>query len=289
MNELVERVNIIGGDWVYYKIYSGIETADEIIKIVNQIALKLLDIEAIELWFFIRYADPKQHLRVRFKCKNNQAIGIIINEMHKALNPLINQDLIWKIQLDTYNREIERYGRNTMEFSETLFYYDSLMVTDFLDNFDDENLRWLFSLLAIDNHLDIFNYDLKDKYNLLQDLSTGFKNEFSQSKYLNQGLNDKYRLYRKEIEKIMNKSNEHILLYNILDNKKNKLKNTSTYILSLKEKNSLNIDFDELNSSYIHMTMNRLFPIENRKFEMVCYDFLARYYKSKIVQKRISD
>ena len=67
MDKVIERTNIIGGEWIYYKIYSGVDTADEIIKIVNEIALKLFDQKVIELWFFIRYADPTQHLRIRFK------------------------------------------------------------------------------------------------------------------------------------------------------------------------------------------------------------------------------
>ncbi|WP_157885788.1 thiopeptide-type bacteriocin biosynthesis protein [Chryseobacterium cucumeris] len=287
MDKLIERTNIIGGEWIYYKIYSGVENADEIIRIVNEVALKLFDLEVLELWFFIRYADPKQHLRIRFKCKNSEAVGSIISEMHKALNPLVSKDLIWKVQLDTYNREVERYGKNTIEYSEILFYYDSIMVVDYLNNFNDENLRWMFSLIAIDNHLDIFNYNLNEKYNLLNSLSTGFKNEFIQSKTLNQGLNDRYRLYRKDIESVMNKTNEYSLFYSILENKKRSLKKISDYIISLKEKNNLEVDFDELNSSYIHMMMNRLFSMENRKFEMVCYEFLNRYYKSKIAQQKL--
>nr|WP_315029496.1 thiopeptide-type bacteriocin biosynthesis protein [uncultured Chryseobacterium sp.] len=284
MRNLPERTHIIGGDWVYYKIYSGVETADEIIKILSETAIKLFHLEAIEHWFFIRYADPKQHLRIRFKCKNSQNIGLIINEVHQALNPLVVQDLVWKVQLDTYNREIERYGTESMELSEVLFHHDSIMVVNYLNSFNDENLRWLFSLAAIDNHLDIFNYDLKEKYNLLNSLGLGFRSEFNSSKYLNQGLNDKYRLHKKEIENVMEAPNEHPLFYHILTHKKNNLKEVADEILGLKENNRLDINFDELNSSYIHMLMNRIFATENRKFEMVCYDFLARYYKSKIAK-----
>lgn len=282
MNKLVERNNIIGGEWIYYKIYSGVESADELLKTVHEMASKLVDSKIIDLWFFIRYADPKQHLRIRFKCTDSMSIGSVISEMHKILNPLVDQDLIWKVQLDTYNREIERYGKNTMEYSEILFYYDSLTIIEYLKHFDDENLRWMFALLAIDNHLDIFNYNLAEKYALLEGLSSGFKNEFMQSKNLNQALNDKYRLYRKDIEKIFNKSYEYSVIYEILENKKKNLEYISEEILSLREKKSLLVDFDELSSSYIHMTMNRIFSADNRKFEMVCYNFLARYYKSKI-------
>lgn len=46
--------------------------------------------------------------------------------------------------------------------------------------------------------------------------------------------------------------------------------------------NILEIDLNDFLSSHIHMTMNRIFCSKNREHEMICYDFLSRYYKSKI-------
>jgi hypothetical protein len=38
-----------------------------------------------------------------------------------VLNSLLEQNSVLKIQTDTYQREIERYGKKTIEDSETLF------------------------------------------------------------------------------------------------------------------------------------------------------------------------
>lgn len=287
-NKSIERTSIIGGEWIYYKIYSGVEIADEIIRIVNDISEKFVESKLIHLWFFIRYADPKRHLRIRFKCANSEAIALIINEMHGVLNPLIKQDLVWDVTLNSYNREIERYGENSMEYSETIFFYDSVMVADYLNKFDDEMLRWLFSLKAIDSHLDLFQYNLNEKLDLLKALSQGFKNEFVQSKRINQSINDRYRLYREKIGKILDKSDDFKMLYEVLENKNKSLKRIAELIIDLDKKNKLIVDFNDLNSSYIHMLMNRLFPTDNRKMEMICYDFLHRYYKSKIAYNKTS-
>ncbi|MFK7749084.1 MAG: lantibiotic dehydratase C-terminal domain-containing protein, partial [Kordia sp.] len=53
-----------------------------------------------------------------------------------------------------------------------------------------------------------------------------------------------------------------------------------------KEDETLMMPINDLMGSYMHMLMNRLFKSKNRIHEMVCYDFLYRYYKSMIARKK---
>ena len=67
----VKRSFIIGSEWVYYKIYTGPKTADSIlVDFIKPIVDQLLKDGIIKMWFFIRYADPEFHLRVRFQITN---------------------------------------------------------------------------------------------------------------------------------------------------------------------------------------------------------------------------
>lgn len=50
------------------------------------------------------------------------------------------------------------------------------------------------------------------------------------------------------------------------------------------ESGKLTIPIEELVSSYIHMAVNRLMPSQQRLYEMVQYDFLYKYYRSKLAQ-----
>lgn len=50
-------------------------------------------------------------------------------------------------------------------------------------------------------------------------------------------------------------------------------------------KRSNKITIEYLLTSYIHMMLNRLFKSKNRIYELVLYDFLRRYYASKIARK----
>ncbi len=134
MTKNIQRNFILGDTWLYYKIYTGPKTSDSVLTgIIKPVAEQLIADNIIDKWFFIRYADPKHHIRVRFHYSQSENIAIIINSLSPYLRPLVEQDHIWKVQIDTYHREIERYGSNTMELSESLFYYDSKMIVDFID------------------------------------------------------------------------------------------------------------------------------------------------------------
>ncbi|WP_394750050.1 thiopeptide-type bacteriocin biosynthesis protein [Spongiimicrobium salis] len=286
----------VGSEWLYYKIYTGHKTADLVLtEIFKPISEQLMQEGIIDKWFFIRYGDPKHHLRIRFHCTDKIGVGKIIARYYDPLSQFLEQDLIWKIQLDTYNREIERYGQNTMELSETLFCYDSAIVVQFLDIIEGdegEELRWLFGLRAIDHLLNCFMYLLEEKLVLMEGLKTGFGKEFGMSRPLKKQLDDKYRKKRSIIEQFMTFTKEshpdYELILEILKINGEKMKPIAQQILYFRNKEQLHVNFNDLMSSYIHMLMNRLFKSKNRLNEMVCYDFLYRYYKSIYARKKIS-
>lgn len=288
MGRDLARNFIVGSEWLYYKIYTGYKTADLVLKeIINPISEQLKQEGIIDKWFFIRYADPKPHLRVRFHCKETSQVGQVIEELYKFLDQFVKQDLIWKIQLDTYNREIERYGENTMVLSETLFCIDSGATIKFLDLIEGdigEKLRWMFALRAIDHFLNCFNYPLEAKLKFMEVLKNGFGQEFGMSRPLKKQLDDKYRTERKNVEVFMVFNQESVPEYepilNILKTKDKSIKPIADQILDLNKNGNMEVGLDSLLNSHVHMLMNRLFKSKNRLNEMVCYDFLYRYYRS---------
>ncbi|MCK8523084.1 thiopeptide-type bacteriocin biosynthesis protein [Aquimarina sp. D1M17] len=278
-----QRSFIIGGEWLYYKIYTGPKTSDLVLtELIKPVTDALLANNIIDKWFFIRYADPKHHIRVRFHYTDAKNVGEIINALHEPLQHYISQDLIWKIQIDTYQRELERYGQSTMEASETLFYYDSKMIVDFLDMIDEdegEELRWLFSIRAMDAMLADFGYDEDQKLALMERLKTGFGQEFGMNKFLKKQMDKKFREQQEKIKAFLHFTREEKPdLAPILDVLETKSK------LSIPVVNEIKPLVDEarlhdLMGSYQHMLMNRLFRSKNRLHEMVLYDLLFRTYK----------
>jgi thiopeptide-type bacteriocin biosynthesis protein len=296
MSENIQRNFILGDSWLYYKIYTGTTTSDIILtKIINPVANKLISENIIDQWFFIRYTDPHHHLRVRFHCTSVTSIAAVINYLYPFLLEMVKDEFIWKIQTDVYKREIERYGANTMELSEKLFFYDSVMTTEVLKLIEEEEeeLRWLFSLKAIDFYLNSFDFNNNAKLKLMDYLKTSFSNEFISSKSVKKQLDERYRAERKKIENIIvstpAKGSENSTMYEILAAHEKNIKEIALKILIFEKEGKLEIQLGDLISSYIHMLMNRLFKSKNRTHEMVCYDFLYRYYKSVVAMERLQE
>lgn len=293
VQKILKRNFIIGDEWLYYKLYCGPKTSDEVlINAIKPLVDDLIEYKIIDKWFFVRYADPKEHLRLRFHCSNQKSILTIITAVNTTLKTYVDDDLVWNIQIDSYKREIERYGENTIELSEELFFYDSKLIVDtinLLEGDEGETVRWLFALRAIDNLLEDFKFDDQQKVILLQNLKDGFGREFGMNRLLKLQLDKKFRTERESINNVINKEydsqNKMKPLFELLKQKSSRISHISDEILFFAEKNMLQRPLNDLMGSYIHMLMNRLFKSKQRLHEMVIYDFLYRYYKSEVAKK----
>lgn len=290
----INRTYHPGSEWIYYKIYTGPKTADGLLtSLIQPVTEKLINERHIDKWFFIRYEDPKFHLRVRFKVADLDAISNVIREFNSQATSFIEDGLIWKIQLDTYQREIERYGLSTIDASESLFFYDSEMIVNLLNLIDDseegEGLRWLFSIRAIDTFLNDFHLLEDQKLYVLEQLKINFCQEFNMNRFLKKQLDKKYLSHKESIEQFLkigeNEAHELSSLMNCMNRKS---QHTITHINEIKSK----LDPKELNSylaSNIHMIMNRLFRSKNRLYEMVVYYFTYKYYKELSGKRKYSN
>jgi len=278
-----KRSFIVGEEWLYYKIYAGPKTCDLILTdLLKPVTENLLKANDIDQWFFIRYNDPKHHLRVRFHYTKKEAIANIINSLYEPLNEYISEDLIWKVQLDTYHREIERYGITTIEESERLFFYNSRMIVDFLNEIDGEEgeqIRWLFAMRAIDNLLYCFGYTEESKLQLLERLKLSFGQEFGIDKNLRKQLDKKFRNSQELIEEFMSFNRESKPEYAILIDLLEAHATRISKLVKVIQDKCVQSVLDDRMGSYIHMLMNRLFRSKNRKHELVVYDLLYKKYK----------
>jgi thiopeptide-type bacteriocin biosynthesis protein len=270
-----------GSEWVYYKLYTGIKTAD---KILLEFVKPLTDAFAargwIDKWFFIRFNDPDFHIRLRFHLSDISHMGAVTAALHTTLEPLLDDRLVWKVQLDTYNREMDRYGTNTIELAEAFFHQSSLSVIAMLGrtNGDErETSRWLWALGEVNNLLRCFGFSEAEKLALVTRFRDGFDPEFPLDKALRQQLSNKYRKHRPEIDYIMEQSVRQQItpLLTIADD-----------IRWMGLRGELQVPIPELIASYLHMMINRIVLAESRKQEMVIYDLLVRYYQSGMARAK---
>lgn len=260
-----QRSFSVGSEWLYFKIYCGEKTADDLL--ANEIKIfvdELLETQIIEQFFFIRFQDPEPHIRLRFK--GNTATFFyakIIEKLNQILQPFQENGLVHKIQIDTYNREIERYGQRTMLLSEELFFADSLAVLNFLHNSPEDYERLWFGLQRINTYLNSFGLSIEQKKVFAEKMQRSFLQEFGGETDLRKKLNDKFREVSSDLHRVFDDA-EPFDIYSI-----------TTQINALITDNE---QFSSLLSSYIHMFINRLFISNNRTYELLLYHFLTKLY-----------
>ncbi|KAA1247642.1 thiopeptide-type bacteriocin biosynthesis protein [Aquimarina sp. RZ0] len=280
-----KRIFIAGDTWLYYKIYCGERSSDLILtKTIRPLVAKLIENRYISHWFFIRYQDPDFHIRIRFHLTDVLHIGSVILHINKALQSYVQDDIIYKVQLDTYIREIERYGAATIAFSEKLFSKESDMLLQAIEIIKDDTLFFLFVIKAIDTILTNFKYSLKEKVQLTSLNRDRFKEEFLADKKLTKQLDKKYRTIQHELYSFFSttdQNEDYLILYQLLHQYTTKTEEEVSSIINCLT-NDKELQKGSLISSYIHMLVNRAFRSKQRFYELVCYDFLTKYYKSSL-------
>ena len=297
MEHMVKKTFILGDEWIFVKLYTGYKTADVILsEIVPWIVIQLQNQNVLSKWFFIRYSDPDFHIRLRFCLNSSQNYALAVSSIYTAIINLVKEGLIWKVQFDTYKREIERYGHSTIDYAEDIFHADSQAVIKLLSIIEDdqnESRRWLLAVKMIDIFLQDFNFTLDQKLEFIRPLSTSFINEFGFSKKeIQLQLNKKYRIHRHSIDEIILAPSKNAgwfrPLSEIIIQKSRIIKPIAAELLEMERRNLLEVPLNNLLGSYIHMMINRLFRSKQRIYELVLYDMLRRCYSSQIARTKKS-
>lgn len=264
-NDNLQRSFSIGSEWFYVKIYCGEKTGEELLKTsIKPLVENLRQDEVITSFFFIRYQDPEPHLRLRFRGNPKSLFyTTIIARLNESLSIYQANGLVHKVMIDTYKREIERYGAETMVLSEELFTIDSFSVLEFIaENLDDYE-RFSFALRRINTYLDAFGFDIETKKAFTEKMQKIFLGEFGDESDLRKKLNDKYRTLSKQIIETISTEDTFNIDYHV------------SQIIAL---SGNKIQLHNLISSYIHMFINRLFISSNRTYELTLYHFLTKTY-----------
>jgi thiopeptide-type bacteriocin biosynthesis protein len=122
------RLRLPGSDWLYLKLYGPHATDDDVIagplgsfgEFVSAAGL-------CDGWFFLRYADPDPHLRIRFRGTPDRLTGPLLEQVCSWAAELVNRGDRSRFGFGTYEREVERYGgaAGGIDASEEVFMADS--------------------------------------------------------------------------------------------------------------------------------------------------------------------
>ncbi len=274
------RIFYPGSEWLYFKIYTGLKTSDIfLLEVIKPLVEQLQNENEIKKWFFIRYNDPKPHLRIRFNISNLNNYNYILEKINSLFDEeYMNSREISNIIIDTYKRELERYGENTIEYAEELFFRSSELILKFLEYDDEEKI--MVVLFYIDCFLSELGLSNEEKINWIKNFDNAFKTEFNADKSLKNQLKKKYLNFQPKYFEFI-KSIEFKDIRNLITNNISDIHIVIEKILELEKKECLNVGIKDFFQSVFHMHINRLFVSNQRLFEMIVYDYLLRFFQVK--------
>lgn len=142
--------------WLYLKLYVDLDRQDNLL--INHILPFMQQVGSQE-WFYIRYKDSAEHIRLRIKIVPNTANNILL-QIHNWVLDLLQQGFISNSSYHIYYPEIERYGGvGLIELAEKIFMADSL--TAIAQLFQNRNSTVPLSAVAAIGIVDfLFSFDL---------------------------------------------------------------------------------------------------------------------------------
>ncbi len=295
----VRRSFALGSEWLYAKLYTGTATADFVLReVVAPVVEQAQAQGAIDRWFFIRYGDPHWHLRWRLHGAPQRLHAEVLPQIAQAVAPLLDDGRIFRWQLDTYDREIERYGGDFgVELAEQLFAVDSaavLAVVAALEGDAGADARWRLALFGTDRLLDDLGFDAATKLRVLEHLMASFAQEFRGSQGLKAQLAARLRQERRELEHLLTQAPdalEHPLApgFAIFARRSQQLQPIVAEFRTREARGQLTLPLTDLAPSFAHMFNNRLLRAEGRSHERVIYDFLYHLNRSRTLRHNKSD
>ncbi|MBS0649053.1 MAG: lantibiotic dehydratase [Verrucomicrobia bacterium] len=164
------RWRLPGSEWLFVNFYLSKDNEEKFLtKHLTSFTQYLQEQKLINQWFFVRYRDERSHIRVRFQ-------GFSLSHLHDWSNSLIEEGIISKISLESYEREIERYGgQQAIELAEQFFCEDSQVVLQLLKKKNQIGLPdFILGTLSI---LDLVKYvdGFFDHYGIDREALDGFR------------------------------------------------------------------------------------------------------------------
>jgi thiopeptide-type bacteriocin biosynthesis protein len=289
-NPLAGRCFAPGSEWLYAKLYTGPSTADQVLRdLVGPVVDTVVRSGAADLWFFVRYADPDWHLRLRFHGRPARLHSEVLPVLQAAAAPLLDDGRLWRLQLDTYEREVERYGgAEGISLAEQVFCADSEAVLELTAALAEDtrgDVRWRLALAGIDRLLNDLGLDADARQRAVCRMRDRCAAELRADTDVKHQLGAKFRPLRRDLVALLapNARGDTRLApgMEVLRRRSERLEPVVGQLLAAAKAGRLPVPLVGLACSLVHMHANRLLRSAHREQELVLYDFLTRLYASQ--------
>jgi len=277
-----------GSEWLYVKLYASPAVVDLFLRTELKALIERVSPSTVKMrWFFVRYADPSHHLRLRICGLDGKARELVLSAL-TAHGPSSRSSVrFWKIELSTYHQEVERYGGlESLAICEDLFAIDSACCVDLVRDHETHgpDQRWAITLLSLRHWLDSFELEPDHRVEFLslaRQASLG-----SQAPFLRKQLSATYREHRRVVDSIIGKpAGLPPELHRVHDRLTQRTVALAPMMRRLREVDAGGLLQRPLRSVFgllVHMNVNRLIPTAAPAHEFVMLDFLRASYLSQM-------
>ena len=278
-----------GSDWLYAKLYCGEVIADEVITdLLAPVKDHLITSGLADRWFFIRYSDPEPHLRVRFHGRRAALHNRALPHLEEALRPWLLDGRIWRVSLESYERELDRYGGATaIELAEQLFHADSDAAAEIVARLAPgragADARWRLALRGSDLILSRLGLDVTHKLAVMRSTRDTFVHEHHLEGDSWRRVSRRHRELAPGLEPLLaptwDRGHDLAPGFQILDELGDRVSEIAEQLGDLDRHGDLTVPIAELATSFVHMHVNRLLRSSHRRQETILYEFLVRHYE----------
>jgi lantibiotic biosynthesis protein len=277
-----------GSEWLQVNLYSSAAVEDEVLReVVSPAIERALDSAAVDQWYFMRYTDPGFHIRLRLHGAGDRLISEVSKELRSLAEPLLEDHRIWAVKLDTYRRDLGRYGgADGALVAEEIFHADSEAVLSIVEQLSDLELnqaRWQLALIGIDMLLSDLGLTRARKVEVLRtarnDIAARLRADSKLEAQIARRYQNELALLRELLGSEPEPDSPLARGISALRHRSEELKLQCAVLNELERAGRLSRSVAEQGYSYVHMFANRLFPSAGLAQELVLYDFLHRLHQ----------
>jgi lantibiotic biosynthesis protein len=289
----VERRFPPGSEWLYLKLFTGPATADQILLRAAPLLSAAVDTGAIDSWHFVRYGDPDWHIRLRLHGSPEVLLRDLLPQLRDLTEPWLRTGQIWRTQLDTYEREVERYGGALgIGHAEGIFHADSQTAIAIMSQLPGDagaELRWRMALRGIDQLFDDFGLSLAQRREIARRCRQGYGREFAADGAFQHAISARFRRERPWLELLLSADTsppEVAGCIRALGSRSAAISVAAGCIRAITDSGARTApSLAELVISLAHMHVNRLLRSAQRAQELVLYEMLDRLYTSRAARE----
>ncbi|KOV62009.1 hypothetical protein ADK64_26800 [Streptomyces sp. MMG1121] len=251
-------MSLPGEGWWFFKLYGSPDFSQDTLTTLRNV---LADQE----WFFVRYADPLPHLRLRVRGDSALPDGVL-----DALTQLVDSDAINRFEITGYEREIERYGGLAgLALCERVFCAESpeavdlLHVTPELLNTVPDVDQYDIAAFSTDVLLKSLGLDIDTRNDVYNTMQLSYAREFSDDPTVSRKtLNRELHIRRPLLRTLLSDSHAALCQGSFLDSWRLRLYTAldpiGQELNALDRAGGLTSTVAEIATSLVHMHANRL-------------------------------